>query len=61
MITAITKGNFSDDLQTWDENKTMLQTEGCGCCSSEIEATKENVETAIKEHEEMIARLKELL
>lgn len=61
MIVAIQKGNYDDDLQTWNENKTVLQTQGCDCCSSKIEPTKENVETAIKEHEEMIARLKELL
>lgn len=61
MIVKIRTGTWDAEKETWDEDKTVLVTAGCGCCEEDIPATKENTEKAIKELEDFIEILKALL
>lgn len=61
MIVGIENGFYDTEKQEFREDLKMLRTQGCTCCSNLLEPTKENVEKAIKEHEEMIETLKAFL
>jgi hypothetical protein len=61
-MERVERMTVSIDNTSWsDVPRLELTTDGCGCCSNHIPITRKSLLDAIKEHEEFIVQLKELL